>query len=284
MSENQFIINIENKGVIQMKNIGLFCVHGFLENGVESFEFFQEELKDHNISNYYLTNLQGHSTDEDINTFNYKLCLTQVEEEYKHYKDRFDETYLIGFSMGGVIAAHLASTFGAEKLVMVSPAFKYGQGNQMIKDVVSLFSKAREVGKIPSAKEILNMSREQRMVNLQDFVNEEYTGLGASYEDFIYRLGKVTTNTLINFTRLVATVKKSLKLEGIPTRIYHAEYDELVPVSSSLYIFSLIKSDDKRLNLLAGVHHRILSSKRKDEVIPEIINFLYGKEYFGNEV
>ncbi len=267
-----------------MKNVGLFCVHGFLENGFESFGFLKKELENHNISNYYLTDLQGHSLEEDINTFNYKKCLAKVEEEYKIFKEEFDKVYLIGFSMGGVISAHLASTYGADKLVMISPAFKYGQGNQMVKDIVSLFAKARGEGRIPSAKEIFSMTTSQRMEGLQEFVNEEYYDLGASYEDFVYRLGKVNTSTLINFTRLVATVKKNLKIENIPTRIYHAEYDELVPVASSLYIFSLIKSDDKRLNLMAGVHHRILSSKRKDEVITEIIQFLYGKDYFGYEV
>lgn len=266
-----------------MKNIGLFCVHGFLEDGLQSFQYLKDELEKNNIHNFYLTDLQGHSPDEDINTFNYKKCLEQVEEEYQRYKEKYDETYLIGFSMGGVIASHLASSYGTDKLVLISPAFKYGQGTQFFKDMLTLFNRSREDESFPSFREFFNYNREDRMARIQEFVNSEYKDLGTSYENFLKRLSKVNASTLVNFTRLVASVKRNLTLEGLPVRIYHAEFDELVPVNSSLYIFQHIKSEDKRLNLMAGVYHRILSSKLKDDIIDEIINFLYGNDYFKNE-
>lgn len=267
-----------------MEKVGLFCVHGFLEDGDQSFHFLREALNKSNINNYYLTDLQGHGKDEDINTFNYKKCIAQVDEEYQNFKQGYDKTYVIGFSMGGVLAAHLASEFGADKLVLVSPAFKYGQSSQIAKDFINLMNKTFEEEELPSFSEFMKYSSEERLSKIQQFINEEYKELGASYEDFIYRLSRLKASTFINFTRLVATVKRKLTLESIPTRIYHAEFDELVPVTSSLYIFGKVKSLDKRLTLVAGVHHRILASNIRDEIIEEILDFLYGKDYFNHSV
>ncbi len=267
-----------------MKKVGLFCVHGFLEDGEHSFHYVKKALDSHNISNYVLTDLQGHSPNEDINSFNYKKCLLKVETEYQEFKSGYDEVYLLGFSMGGVIATHLSSKYGSNKLVLVSPAFKYGQSSQFARDFVSLMNKTKKDETFPSLMELLSFNREDRLNKIQEFVNEEYRELGASYENFIYRLSKLKPLTFLNFTRLVASVKKKLKLENVPTRIYHAEFDELVPVGASLYIFEKIKAQDKRLTLVAGVHHRILASHIRNDIIEEILDFFYGEEYFNNAV
>lgn len=267
-----------------MDKVGLFCVHGFLEDGEQSFHYLKEALKRNNISNYYLTDLQGHSVEEDINTFNYKICIAQLEEEYKEFKSRHDITYVIGFSMGGVLASHLASHLGADKLVLVSPAFKYGQSTQIARDFVSLMNRSREDESFPGFRELMNFKSEDRITKIQEFINEEFKDLGSSYENFMYRLSRLKMSTFLNFTRLVATVKRNLVLEDIPTRIYHAEFDELVPVAASLYVFGKVNSLDKRLTLVAGVHHRILASNIRDEIIEEILQFLYGKDYFNRNV
>lgn len=267
-----------------MKQAGLFCVHGFLEDGDHSFHYLKEALDKNNISNYYMTDLQGHSKEEDINTFNYKKCLSQVEAEFEEFRSRFDDVYLIGFSMGGVIAGHLASKYGAKKLVLVSPAFKYGQTSQFAKDFVNLMNRTKEDDTFPSFFELLNFKRPERLTKIQEFVNNEYRDLGSSYENFIFRLNRLKPSTFLNFTRLVARVKRDIKIDDIPTRIYHAEFDELVPVSASLYIFSKIKSLDKRLTLVAGVHHRILASNIRDDIIKEILEFYYKDDYFKKDV
>ena len=71
-------------------------------------------------------------------------------------------------------------------------------------------------------------------------------------------------------------MKKELNIVDIPTRIYQSENDELIPVDSALWIFSKIKTEDKRLMFLSGPRHRILNSSVKEEITEDVIRFLYG--------
>ncbi|XMB85696.1 alpha/beta fold hydrolase [Mycoplasmatota bacterium WC44] len=257
-----------------MKKKGIFCVHGFLENGLTSYIHFADYLYESGVYDYYLTDLQGHSIDEDINTFNYLKCIEKVTEEYKAYLTQYEEVYLIGFSMGGVIASYLASEFGCKKLVLVSPAFKYGQGSQILKDVIHMLHVAKEDENF-SFRELIKADTNQRKRSIQNYIDSAYGSKGSSYENFMERLNKVNPTTFINFTRLVAKLRKKINITDLPVRIYHAEFDELVPLQSSLYIFNKIKSDNKRLILMSGVHHRILSSNVKNEVFEEILKFFF---------
>ncbi|QVK20610.1 alpha/beta fold hydrolase [Mycoplasmatota bacterium] len=254
-----------------MKEVGLFCVHGFMEDGQTTFRYFAEFLKNNGIYDYYLTNLQGHGLGENINHFNYRKCIEQVEKEFIEYKENYKKVFIIGFSMGGVIASYLASKFGADKLVLISPAFKYGQGSQVLKDLIHMVSNED----FPKLGELLKADHEGRVNKVQNFINNEYKDKGSSYVNFVDRISKVTVGPFINFTRLVSRLKKKIDLD-IPVRIYHAEFDELVPLQSSVFIFKKIHSNDKRLVLLSGVGHRILSSNYKSLIFEEIYDFLYG--------
>lgn len=258
-------------------SIGLFCVHGFLEDGQTSFQYLIERLERYGIQEYYTPNLQGHGPNEKIETFNYKLCLDQVEKEYIKYASEFDQMYIIGFSMGGVIAAHLASKFGCEKLVMVSPAFKYGNQLQVVTDFGEMLKGAIESEQFPSIRTLLKHDHQTRKEIIHDYVNREFMDRGASYENFLDRLSRIKPIMFLNFTRLVSTVRRQLKFdEKMSARIYQAEKDELIPVSGSLYILHKIPSRNKRLIVLSGVRHRILSAPTvRDEIIEEIIQYLY---------
>jgi len=253
-----------------MENVGLFCVHGFMEDGTTSFMYLVKYLHANGINNVYTTNLQGHNPEDDFSSFNYKKCLKQVETEYKEYKKHYEKVFLVGFSMGGVIASHLASKFGADKLVMISPAFKYGRGSQVVKDIAKLIQNP-EI----SFRDLLRKDRENRWKAVREFIELEFAERGTSYENFVDRLSRASISSFINFARLVGTIKRRVKIKDIPVRLYLAERDELVPISSGLYIFNKLDTENKRVVILGNVHHRILASSHKYDVSEEIYHFLY---------
>ena len=253
---------------------GLFCIPGYTEIGIHTYHYFASILDELELQ-YVITELQAHGFEDDINDFNYKLCLQQVEQEYLSFLTQHETVYLLGFSMGGVIAAHLASRYGCDKLGLISPAFKYGTSTQILKDFLQTF---QEDNQYPSITDLFRTSGEQRSQVIAKFMHQEFEHKGAAYSRMFERLGQVKPTSFLNFTRLVASVKKTIHIDQIPTRIYQSENDELIPVESALWIFKQIKGDDKRLTFMSGPRHRILSSNVKEEVTEDIIRFLYGIE------
>ena len=251
---------------------GLFCIPGYSEIGVHTYAYLSRILDEHHLD-YTITELQAHGVDEDINDFNYKLCLQKAEQEYLAHVARYDTVYLIGFSMGGVIASFLASRYGCDKLVLIAPAFKYGTSTQIVRDFFKTF---QEDNQYPSIAALFKTSGDTRHQVIAKYMHEEFASRGAAYAYMFERLGKVKPTSFLNFTRLVASVKKEIQLDGIPTRIYQSENDELIPAESAFWIFKQIKGEDKRLMFMSGPRHRILSSTVKEEVTEDLIRFLYG--------
>lgn len=58
--------------------------------------------------------------DADLNSW-----IGKAEQAMKNAFEKTDEVYLIGFSMGGVIASYLATLFRVKCLILVAPAFHY---------------------------------------------------------------------------------------------------------------------------------------------------------------
>jgi len=260
------------------EKIGMFIIHGFLGNSTTGFGDLPEIL-DKNKIKFYMPQLQGHGYNDDINTFDYKECLNKVEVEYQMFKKNFDKVYLMGFSMGGVIAGHLANLYGADKLVLISPAYKYGGGSK-ITSKISDFFKAHKVKNEDEMADALdkNLSKKDAEKLISDFMGEEPSDKIDLKGDYAGKLKKIKISVFTNFMRLVSTVKKGLNPIDTPTRIYISEHDDIVPVDSAFYIFDKISSTDKRITILTKVGHRVLMSELREEIITEIIKFLYNKK------
>jgi carboxylesterase len=251
---------------------GLFCIPGYTEIGLDTYAYVTEILSAHHLPFYVMEN-QAHGIHEDINDFNYKLALAKAEKEYLSFMKDYDEVFLMGFSMGGAIASYLATRYGCDKLVLVSPAFKYGRTTQLLTDFLKTFG---EDNQYPSILDLFKAKAGERKEIIRRYMQQEFADKGGAYFTMFDRLDKVKPTSFLNFTRLVATVKKELNLVDIPTRIYQSENDELIPVDSALWIFSKIKTEDKRLIFLSGPRHRILNSGVKEEITEDVIRFLYG--------
>jgi carboxylesterase len=247
---------------------GLFCIHGFLEDSRTSYDYLATILDSRQIDDYYLADVQGHSIEEDINTFDYQKAIADIEQQYIEYKKIHDEVYLIGFSMGGVLAAHLANKYSADKMVLIAPAFKYGNGSQLAKDMFKLLKSIGKGNELPK-------TREEFKNMLVDYAKQNFPDGGSSYERFVTRFENLKMLTFLNFTKLVKHINKDLKSIDVPTLIFQSDKDELVPLESAFYIFKKISNKHKRIVVLSHVKHRILGSEVKDEVIGDIIRFLY---------
>lgn len=71
-------------------------------------------------------NLKGHGTSiEDCNRVHYRDWLQQTEQSLAELMARSEKVYLLGTSMGAVLAMHLASLFPVEKLILSAPTILF---------------------------------------------------------------------------------------------------------------------------------------------------------------
>lgn len=156
-------------------------------------------------------------------------------------RNGYNKIYLIGHSMGGVIATYLASKYKeVKKLVLAAPAFHY---LNVIKDDLNVSKSLKVAPKI-----------------IKDYGSDEV----------IARMLKFNVSVIKEFMELVKEHYNFPKDVTCPVLIIQGKNDNLVPITSSEYVYSKVKSNVKRLILVDGLNHDIFRGNKK-EIIYSIV-------------
>lgn len=199
----------------------LYCVHGFgvrRTHEYNSLKLYFEKLGYQVI----IPEIFNQSQLDDINSIQW---LNRVEQPLIDLLEDNKQIWLVGFSMGGVIASYLASKYNVERLVLLAPAFEYVTVKAILETVEGV---ARQIIKRP------------------EIVISDYPPLPDTF-----------TNT---FKEIISTCKESIKKVNCPTLIFHGTEDTTIPLRSSDYAYDSIYHMNKRLFILKGVSHRILDA------------------------
>lgn len=160
--------------------------------------------------------------------------------------------YVVGHSMGGVIASHLAFKYKeVKKLVLAAPAFKYMKFKN---------DKFNLLETIKDRKEIFN---------------------NYSIDMIISRIFKVPVKSAIEFMKLVDSYKDEVKSITCPVLIIHGSEDYIVPEDSAIYVHNSVKSRVNVLINVDGADHNCFRGNRGDDVIKVIYDFLARKQFKG---
>lgn len=235
----------------------ILLIHGFV-GGIYDYGNLPNELEIYRNFDVYTFTLPGHEK-SIVKDVKYEDWVKAADDQINflinhHYK----EIYVIGHSMGGVIAAHLASKYPQiKKLVLAAPAFRY------------LYFKD---GKI----DIRGIN--ETVKNVPSLLKEE----GRS--KVIERIGKTPIGTMLEFTKLVN--KHQIDLDNItcPTLTIHGLDDTIVPSEGTDLVYNTIKSKTNILINIKKVTHDCFTKNRKDEVNSIIINFLRKKQTRKKEI
>ena len=120
------------------KKKAILMIHGFV-GGIYDFGNFQNELTLKKQFDVFTFTLPGHEK-TIVTGVKYEQWIKEAEKQIEMIIDNNYKTiYVIGHSMGGVIATHLASKYKeVKKLVLAAPAFRYfdfKEGNFDIKGI-----------------------------------------------------------------------------------------------------------------------------------------------------
>jgi len=222
----------------------ILLVHGFA-GGVYDAEYLDHRLE--LISNYdvYTFTLPGHDGDTS-NKIKGNDWIKKAESEIEFLiNNGYKKIYVIGHSMGGVIATYLASKYKeVKKLVLVAPAFRF------ISFEDGSFKPISAIKKTPKL--------------LEQYGTKLITS----------RMTKLPTNAVIEFINLVHKYQNVTKQITIPTLIFRGTEDQVVPEQSVEHVYNTINTNKKKIILLEGVTHDVFRENKKEETTEMIIKFL----------
>lgn len=221
----------------------VLIVHGFA-GGTYDEENLANYLELNKKFDVYQFTLPGH--DKNLSKAKSEDWIRKSESMVEWLIDKgYKNIYVIGHSMGGVIATHLASKYKEiKKLVLAAPAFHY------------LSVEGNDLNLVDSIKDIPEIIK-------------DYGG-----SEVVSRMLKLNVNTLKEFTKLVHENYDSTKSITCPTLILQGTKDDLVPLSSSKYVYNTIKSKNKRIIYLDGLNHDLFRGNNKEFIYKQVESFL----------
>ncbi len=225
--------------------IGCLCIHGFTGAPfeVEPLVQYLRERTDWEIS---VPTLPGHGEQLNLKGIDYHNWIEHAEKELQQLIESCETVYVIGFSMGGMIASYLAVHYPVTKLVLLSAAAMYVSPKQLVEDI-------------------------------GEIVKDAFKGKLLENELFVRYKQKIIATPVsatLQFRRLVAFVRPVLHEVTTPTLIAQGECDGVVPPKSAKYIYQHIGTPAKRLIFLKESKHLICHCEERENLFSEIYSFL----------
>lgn len=161
--------------------------------------------------------------------------ISAAENEADKLVNEYGSIDLVGFSMGGLLAAHLASMFPVRRLVLLGTPIVYISPSRLFKDITSRI-----------ARKDLTFYDWKKQTPLQ---------------------------AVIEFMKLVKELKGDLDKISAPTLIVHGQADPIVHPYSSKYIFERIQAP-KELHYLPKSKHLLCLDQEAEELFQRVETFL----------
>ncbi len=218
----------------------VLIIHGFTGNLYDN-EYLMNYLELDPRFDVYARTLPGHAKDRFSNA-KVEDWLQFVDNQIKELiNNGYRTIYVIGHSMGGILATYVAGKYKQiKKVVLMNAAFDY-------------------------------INLKQNKDDIRDRDLEKYSHL---WEKAL----RTSPFMLYEFTKLVKKGQNYLKKVTCPVLILRSTRDEIVPYKTGDLIYDKLGTPekDKWITDVIGAWHTIISSERKEITSGYIKNFLKG--------
>ncbi|MDD6223516.1 MAG: alpha/beta fold hydrolase [bacterium] len=230
----------------------ILLVHGFA-GGVYDAEYLDHYLELVPQYDVYTFTLPAHDGNSE-GKLKYTDWIEKSESEVEFLIEHgYKKIYVIGHSMGGVIATYLASKYKEiKKLVLVAPAFRFISFEDGNFKLLSAIKKTPKLLEQHGAKIITS------------------------------RMTKLPANAILEFMSLVKKYQNIASEVVIPTLIFRGTSDQIVPEQSVEHVYNTLASPKKRVVLLEEITHDIFREAKKQEAKDLIIRFFKNTKSMKN--
>ncbi|GIO27128.1 alpha/beta hydrolase [Ornithinibacillus bavariensis] len=225
--------------------IGCLIIHGFT-GGPHELEPLTEYLREKTNWHIAVPTLPGHGIKLALENVTYKSWIETAESSLQQLREKYDEIYIIGFSMGGMIAAYLAAKYKVDKLVLLATAGKYLSLKQISVDIGTVI-KDGVMGRLSENK---------------------------LYRHYRRKLSSVPLKANLEFLKLVRLTRKYLRKVESPVLIAQGQQDNMVPYKTAYYLDKEIPSKRKEVVFFERSRHLICLGNDKDTLNKMVYEFL----------
>jgi len=235
--------------------IGCLIIHGYT-GGPYEVDPLREYLQDRTDWKVVVPVLEGHGEDLDLADANHENWIDDARNALHELQAECETIYVIGFSMGGMIAAYLAATEKIDKLVLLATARKY-------------------------------LSFKYLGYYMAEMIGDRFKGTLDENERYLHfksKWGGVPLKANIEFMKLVNRTKDYLKDIQTPVFIAQGQRDQMVPFKTAYSIDEEIGSAEKEVVFFEQSDHLICLGEDGKVLNKMIYRFLTNKEVVKEEI
>lgn len=226
--------------MVVKEEVVFMLIHGFGGGPFELASLKAKIEKENNIC--YDLILPGHlDGKKGLRICTYKQWIECVEGVYNQIKVKHPTAKLIvvGFSMGGLLGAHLANTYEVDALVTLNTPIFYWNISNILKNICEGVQKRD----------------------------------GAFFKRYITSCTMYPTNALYQFRRLLGLTRPYFKNINCPILILQALDDDAVHYKSAEHIQDVVKSPVKKRIFMDVGGHGLLMGRGAEEAIQHVLDF-----------
>lgn len=221
---------------IKHRDEAIFIVHGFSKRRWHALDPLIKHLENQGYLVYYPSIYDPLNEKDNVAT----QWVMRVIEKAKTIAAKHKHVYVIGFSMGGVIASVIASKIKIKRLILLAPAFEYITFENVKNKVVKTL-------------------RPKPISTDLDFIP-----LPFEFEK--------------TFKDVVKENKDAIRVVHCPLLIIHGTKDSRIPLSSSYFAYEKTSSFHKQLICLEGVNHNLVEDVTYQHQIFALIESFMAKQ------
>lgn len=223
-------------------------LHGFTGSPNEMLEL-GEFLTSKNLT-ITIPTLPGHGTHSgDLFNYSWRDWFDAAKAAHAELRERCEEVFVCGLSMGGALALHLAAHAQMQGVIALAAAIKFPDWKRRL---------------VRALKRVMPWSHKRGGEDVKDDAAKVKLG---SYRRFpLYAADQLF--------RLGDHVREDLPEVQQPILIMHSKKDHTVPFSCAELIFNSVGSEDKRKVDLEESYHVITVDVEKERVKEEVWQFI----------
>ncbi|NLI92472.1 MAG: alpha/beta fold hydrolase [Peptococcaceae bacterium] len=222
------------------KKIGCLLIHGFGGNIQEVIPLAQSlQAQGYDV---LCPALKGHNGKrQDFIGVKHQDWISSAEEELQQLMARNEGVFVIGFSMGGLIALNLGVRYQLRGIVTLNSPIYYWDLKRI-------------------ALNLMEDIKIRRLVNTKRYLQSSI---------------KFPLSALVHFRILLGKTKKLLNQVQCPVFVAQALEDDTVRKNSAHYLYTHIASSNKALKFYPKSGHLILWSEAASQVIEDVKGFIH---------
>lgn len=259
---------------VENAKAAVVLVHGFGEH-IGRYEHVAEAL---NAAGYDVTGVdhrmhgksggepRGYLTDIDKVVDDLKLVWDKVKTE-----NAGKPMFMIGHSMGGLIAACFAVRYQDEMRALVTSGAALVSKDSFPAPLLSMGRfLARFIPNLPTPK-----------ISSSQLSHDSNIGLAYDNDPLVYH-GALKLGTLAAFAKAGTEALEKAPSLKLPLLILHGEADKVVPNATSKAFYNYAGSQDKTLKIYPNLYHEIYNELEKEEILKTVIEWLDSHLFAAN--